>query len=154
MTFGNAEARPRRRRGRHRGRGVAAWCLLVAASLTGPSACGGDRGGGQGAFGLCQQSVAWGGWDGTPTCAGLAASVITAEDRACQTDADCRLVAVTSCAAHAVNQPALARYSQLPTPCQHPLGGMCPVVNYRAWCNQGCCAPVNAAAPLPLPGTR
>ncbi len=118
---------------------------LLASLLVLPAACSGSRGGESG-YGICQQSVAWGGWDGTPQCAGLAASVITAEDRACESDADCTLVGVTNCSAHAVGQRALARYSQLPAPCQHPLGGMCPPVSYRAVCSQGCCMPVNAAS--------
>jgi len=121
------------------------WALL-ALVLVLPAACSGARGGESG-YGMCQQSVAWGGWDGTPQCAGLAASVITAEDRACESDADCTLVGVTNCSAHAVSQRALGRYSQLPAPCQHPLGGMCPTVTYRAVCAQGCCMPVNAATP-------
>jgi hypothetical protein len=124
--------------------GAAALATLLAL----PVACSGARGREAG-FGLCQQSVAWGGWDGTPQCAGLSATVIAAEDRACETDADCALVAVTTCAAHAVNQQALPRYSQMPAPCSHPLGGMCMPVTYRAACSGGCCIPANAALPPP-----
>lgn len=92
---------------------------------------------------MCQ-SLAWGGFDGTPQCASLSATVIAAEDRMCQTDADCALVAVTQCSAHAVNVPAVPRYATYPAPCSHPLNAFCGAKTFRAACDRGCCVPTTA----------
>jgi hypothetical protein len=87
-------------------------------------------------------TIAWGGWDGTPECAGLAATVITGRDRACATDMDCALIAASHCDARSVNDPAAPRYADRPPPCNHPLAGMCLPAAWRAACQQGCCVPL------------
>jgi hypothetical protein len=120
----------------------------LSAALLLPAACRGGRGNDPG-FGVCQQTITWGGWDGTPQCAGLAATLIPAEDRACERDGDCVLVGLTTCGGHAVNQRAFPRFSGVPAPCSHPLAGMCPPANHRAACQAGCC--VATAAPPPAP---
>ena len=120
--------------------------LGLAIALLLPAACRGSRGNGP-EYGVCQQTIAWGGWDGTPQCAGLAATLIPAEERTCEADADCALVGVTTCGAHAVNQRAFARFAGVPAPCSHPLAGMCPPANYRAACQAGCCVATSAPPP-------
>jgi len=113
---------------------------LLIVSLGIPFACG-ERG--YGAFpegGSCQ-GVAWGGWNGTPQCAGIGSIVIAADHRGCTTNEDCALVGVTACSAHAVRRDALATYAQQPAPCTHPLSGVCPARQWAAACEQGCCVP-------------
>ncbi len=100
-------------------------------------------------------SVTWGGWTGTPECSGLAVTVISPENRACQTDVDCVLVGVNACAAHAVNVASAAHYQRLPPPCISPLASMCAQVLRRPMCYQGCCMPTTGPplpVPLPVPG--
>jgi hypothetical protein len=118
----------------------------LAALLLAPAACRGSRGRGND-YGVCQQTIGWGGWDGTPQCAGLAATLIPAEERTCQEDADCVLVGVTTCGAHAVLQRAFSRFAGLPAPCSHPLAGMCPPAQFRAACHGGCCIATSAPPP-------
>ena len=123
-----------------RARRLAAQLLAAAAALALPAACGRDAG-----FpntGMCQ-TVAWGGWNGSPDCAGIAASVIAAEHRTCNQDADCAIVGASSCSAHAVNLGAADSYRAYPPPCGHPLAGMCPPALWRAVCQQGCCVPLH-----------
>ena len=93
-------------------------------------------------------AVQWGGWTGTPECTGLAVTVISPENRACQADTDCVLVGANACAAHAVNVASAARFQGLPPPCISPLSGMCAQVMRRPMCYQGCCMPTTAP-PLP-----
>ena len=120
---------------------------LVLGLLTLTGACR-DRGGaGVPEGGMCQ-AIAWGGWNGTPDCAGIASSVIQGADRACRQDADCALVATTPCASHAVGAAAAERYRSFPVPCNHPLAGMCLPQQWYPVCQQGCC--VASTQPTPV----
>jgi hypothetical protein len=116
---------------------------LLLAALAAPAACSGRQP--QYAASQCP-TITWGGWDGTPDCAGIAAALILSEHRGCGTDADCALVGQTQCSAHAVNNGAAVRYASYPPPCGHPLAGMCAPVRWRAACQQGCCVPVGDRA--------
>lgn len=130
--------------GMMRGSRVAGLGLLGLLLL--PGACREPRTAGPG---MCQ-TIAWGGFDGTPQCAAVSATVIAGEDRGCQIDADCTLVAVTNCAAHAVSTPAVPRYAGNPAPCAHPLNAFCAAKTFRAACDRGCC--VATTAPPGPPG--
>ena len=111
----------------------------LVALLALPFACGGRA---QAPTGGSCGAIAWGGWDGTPDCAGLASVVIAPEFRTCRVDTDCTLIAVQRCSAHATNhQGAQALASQSP-PCTLPaLGGFCQPIQYQPRCQQGCCVP-------------
>lgn len=104
-----------------------------------PFACGGRPQ--SPGLGMCE-AVAWGGWDGTPECSGIASIVIAPEFRGCFTDADCALVGTTNCSSHAANQRGAASLAQSPAPCSLPLLGYCQPVRYAPTCQQGCCVPV------------
>lgn len=131
--------------------------VLLGASLFAilglPAACGNRST--QPSGEMCQ-AITWGGWNGTPDCAGIAASVIQGADRACSQHSDCALVAQASCSAHAVNGAAAERYRGFPPPCSHPLAGMCVPQQRYAVCQQGCCVPSNQPPPpagfTPQPG--
>jgi hypothetical protein len=133
-------------------RGALAW-LMVLTAFGLPAACGGRSETPSG--GMCQ-SIAWGGWNGTPDCAGIASSVVQGADRACQQHSDYALVAASSCSAHAVNNAAAERYRGFPPPCNHPLAGMCAPQQWYPVCQQGCCVPSNQPPPpngfTPQPG--
>ena len=123
-------------------RRLATICLLLGLSFR----VGCERSAEQPQGGTCQ-SITWGGFNGTPECAGIAASVIQAQHRTCLQDSDCALLAANACSAHAVNAQALPAYSNHPPPCNHPLAGMCIPVPWRAVCQQGCCSPSSAPPP-------
>lgn len=108
--------------------------------LLGPFACN-DRGSDFPETPQMCQGIPWGGWNGTPQCAGIASIIIASEHRACTANEECALVGVTACSAHAVRADHLAHYTQHPAPCTHPLGGICPARQYGAVCEQGCCVP-------------
>jgi len=120
--------------------------VLLLTTLVVPAAC---RGGSNQPTGEMCQTIAWGGWDGTPECAGIASSIIQGADRACSQSSDCQLVAATNCSAHAVSSPAADRYRAFPPPCSHPLAGMCAPQQWYAVCQQGCCVPSNQPPPPP-----
>ncbi len=117
--------------------------VALAAALGAPAACGSRAE----APGSSCASIPWGGWDGTPQCAGIAAVVINGADRACETHSDCVLVGVNRCSAHAVNQVGIGRFQQYPPPCEHPLAMMCPSSPQFALCYQGCCVPSQTPPP-------
>lgn len=85
-------------------------------------------------------AMPWGGWDGTPECAGIAATMVSPNDRGCQQDGDCIIVGANPCEARSVNAITGSRFSNHPPPCKHPLAGMCLPTTWRAVCQQGCCA--------------
>jgi len=114
--------------------------LLVALLLATPFACG-PRGYADSPEAQACQTVLWGGWNGTPECAGIAAVVISPRDRICQSDEDCVIVGTNGCAAHSVNKPAAANAGRHPPPCTHPLAGMCRPTPWVGKCQQGCCTP-------------
>ena len=117
---------------------------LLAVLLGAPLACG-DRNGTPTTPGSNScQSIAWGGWNGTPACGGIAAIVVSPEQRVCVNHSDCVIVGNNRCAAHAVNQEAAPRASQNPPPCGHPLAAICTGVRWSAACQQGCCVPVSS----------
>jgi hypothetical protein len=87
-------------------------------------------------------TIAWGGWDGTPDCAGIAAGLILSEHRGCATDTDCAIVGQTACSAHAVNAGAATRYATFPPPCGLPMAGICAPRQWRPACQGGCCTPI------------
>jgi hypothetical protein len=118
-------------------RKLAAFALPLALVL--PLACSSQPATPPG-VGTCN-AVGWGGWDGTPDCAGIATIVIPPEARVCATDSDCVLVGASACSTHAANQAGAARLSQNPPPCNHPLAGLCAPPRFRASCQQGCCVP-------------
>ncbi len=120
---------------------------LLAALLCAPAACGPKS---EVPASSCG-TIPWGGWDGTPQCAGVAAVIIGGADRACNQHSDCVLVGVSRCAAHSVNRAALARFQQFPPPCDHPLAGLCAPSPQYAACNQGCCMPSATPPPAPAP---
>ena len=121
--------------------------------LASPVACGGQRGFAEngGGYGACTQTIAWGGWNGTPECSGIAASVIRAEHRMCQTDADCALVGQNACTQRAVSVNAVQTYQAYPQPCTHPLAGACAPA--RPQCQQGCCGTTTTPPGTPPMGT-
>jgi hypothetical protein len=114
-----------------------AFALSVA--LVAPLACGQrDAAGPPG--GACN-AVAWGGWDGTPECAGIAAMVIPSESRVCSADSDCALVGASACNTHAANHAGASALAQNPPPCSHPLAGLCVPPRFMPRCQAGCCVP-------------
>lgn len=113
-------------------------CLGLAA----PVACGPRAPAGGPHPSGCQQTITWGGWDGTPECAGLAATIVSPAHRSCASDQDCALVGAGPCEARSVNNAATPRFRQLPAPCGHPLAGMCQPVQHRPVCQLGCCTAV------------
>lgn len=113
--------------------------FVLASLLAAPFACGG-RAETPGP-GMCQ-AVAWGGWDGTPECQGIASVVIVPEYRGCNVDADCALVGTTRCSTHAANHQGVTSLAQQPLPCAHPLAGFCQPVSHLPRCLSGCCVPV------------
>ena len=118
--------------------------LALATALCAPAACGPRSEVPQSTCG----TINWGGWDGTPQCAGISAVVLSGADRACNVHSDCVLVGVNRCGAHTVNQAALGRFQQYPAPCDHPLALTCPPSPQYAACNQGCCVPSHTPPPL------
>ena len=118
------------------------YALLLVIGLAAPLACSGRSDVAQ--ADQCQ-TIAWGGFNGTPDCQGISQQVIQGQHRACQTDNDCAVIAASACSAHAVHRQAVSIYGGFAPPCNHPLAGMCMPVQWRTVCAQGCCQPSSAA---------
>ena len=118
--------------------------VVLAVALCAPVACGPRA---EVPAASCA-TIAWGGWDATPQCAGIAAVIINGADRACRSHADCVLVGVNRCSAHSVNQAAIGRFQQYPPPCEHPLAVVCPQSPQFVACHQGCCVPSQTPPPM------
>lgn len=113
--------------------------VALALLMTLPFACGG-RAEAPGP-GMCQ-AVAYGGWDGTPECSGIASIIIAPEFRTCRVDQDCALVAQNRCSAHAANHQGAQALGHNPPPCVLPaIGNLCPPAQMIPRCQQGCCVP-------------
>lgn len=85
------------------------------------------------------QTVPWGGYNGTPECAGLGATLVEGAHRTCVQHTDCALVGVNACEARSVGAAHASRYQQLPPPCAHPFSALCSPKRYVPVCDQGCC---------------